>query len=754
MNDLHARSPLLGTAQQYLQAGLSVLPAERTGDAKRPVGRWAEYQRRRPMPAELHTAFLNHIDHLCVVTGEISGNLEVIDFDMAGEAFDAWCSAVDAAAPGLRDRLVVESTPSSGRHVFYRSQTAVGKSVKLAQRRIDTAGAEEIQVLGKAYKPRQDHEGRWHVTVTLIETRGERSVCVCSPSRGYSLLQGTLTRLPLLSDLERGILRTAAWELNEVPIKPMSGPTKVEGSDRPGDDFNARGDVRALLERHGWVRVREGSNEHWRRPGKSEGTSATLRGGVFYVFSSNATPFEPMEAYAPFAVYTLLEHEGDWAAAATALRREGYGRPAAISVCPDASPAPSGAADPGPMPLEWLRVPGFVGEVMDFCLATAPYPNPVLAFCGALTLQAFLAGRNVRDPGDNRPNLYVLGLAHSAAGKDSPRKLNVRILEEVGLSQCLADRFASGEGLQDALLTTPCMLAQTDEIDGLLQSINRAKDGRMESLMAGMLTAYSSANSVIPVRRRAGEREPGVVVQPCLVMFGTAIPTHYYAALSERMLTNGLFSRMSTFESYPRASGQEPIYRPVPTRVLETAHWWAEMSKGAALSGGARHEPTTWAHTARARALLIDIREDVDAKYRAAEGTNDAVSMAVLGRVGEHVRKFSLVYAVSKDPYGVLIDDEAVRWAYRLVSHQANRMLFMAADHAAESVFDARAMKAIRKLREAPNRTVPHSHLLKAMKLSAREFGEVMETLIERGEVASQTAKSGGRTGILYSLPR
>ncbi|MFN5915268.1 MAG: hypothetical protein ACK48K_00710, partial [Planctomycetota bacterium] len=107
--------------------------------------------------------------------------------------------------------------------------------------------------------------------------------------------------------------------------------------------------------------------------------------------------------------------------------------------------------DPGTMPPELLRVPGFVSEVMDLCLETAPYPNPVMAFSGALALQAFLAGRKVRDPGDNRTNLYLLGLAHSAAGKDWPRQLNTRILIEIGAAGCLGERFSSGEGIQDAL---------------------------------------------------------------------------------------------------------------------------------------------------------------------------------------------------------------------------------------------------------------------------------------------------------------
>ena len=206
-------------------------------------------------------------------------------------------------------------------------------------------------------------------------------------------------------------------------------------------------------------------------------------------------------------------------------------------------------------------MPGFVSEVMDHCLATAPYPNVVMAFCGALALQAVLAGRKVRDPGDNRTNLYLLGLAHSSAGKDRPRKVNTEILHAIGLSSQVGGRFASGEGIQDALFMEPSMLFQTDEIDGMLQSINKSKDARHESIMRTLLTMYSSANSVFPMRRKAGKDAPGAIDQPCLVVFGTAIPNHYYEALSERMLTNGFFARMIILECGKRSPGQEPSIR-------------------------------------------------------------------------------------------------------------------------------------------------------------------------------------------------
>ena len=43
------------------------------------------------------------------------------------------------------------------------------------------------------------------------------------------------------------------------------------------------------------------------------------------MFSTNAAPFEAEMAYTPFAAYAMLEHRGDFAAAARILRDQGYG---------------------------------------------------------------------------------------------------------------------------------------------------------------------------------------------------------------------------------------------------------------------------------------------------------------------------------------------------------------------------------------------------------------------------------------------
>ena len=556
-----------------------------------------------------------------------------------------------------------------------------------------------------------------------------------------------------------------------VAVSPEHN-TPLSGSSNPvADDFNVRGDITPILTQHGWTLKSEGDQQEWWRPGRtSEQKSATYNGTTFYVFSSNAAPFE-VKGYSRFGVYTQLEHNGNYASATEALKAQGYGpkddvdisgllakfdalaansaNVTPVSADPVSEPSIN---DPGPIPLEMLRIPGFISEVMDHCLETSPYPSPVMAFCGALALQAYLGGRKVRDSGDNRTNLYLLGLAHSSAGKDRSRKLNREILRIVGLEESLGEKLASGPAIEDALFATPGMLVQTDEIDSMIQSLNQSNDVIQEGISSALLTMYSTANSIYPMRRKAGNAKPGVIDQPSLVIFGTAIPNHYYAALSERMLTNGFFARTLILEAGPRAPGQEPDILPLPSRILDTAKWWASYQPGSGNLTNWHPEPTIVNYTDDAKRQIIEVRKQSEVEYAKAEEDCDAVGTTVWGRVSEQTRKLALIYAISENHRAPRITLPAVQWASSFIMHQVRRMLFMAGTHVADNPFHAECLKVIEKLREAPGRSLPHCVLLKRMKMRSKDFRDLMETLIQREDVIAQQVKTPGRTGIEYVL--
>ena len=532
-----------------------------------------------------------------------------------------------------------------------------------------------------------------------------------------------------------------------IPATAAAQSTEMSG--RPGDDFNRRGDVRALLERHSWACVRHAENECWRRPGKDRGWSATLRDRVFYVFSSNAAPFEPNRAYAPFSVYALLEHGGDFAAAAGTLRDEGYGSDSgadgagvdisAIVANLVAPPAERGPAvpDPGPIPEDLFRVPGFIEQVMAFTMANAPYPNVGLAFSGAIALQSFLAGRKVCTPGDLRPNLYLLALASSGTGKDFPRKVNSRLLYEVGLVGAIGDKFASGEGIQDALVRANAMLFQNDEMDGVLRQINLDRENRRESIPNILLTLYTSANDVYPIRVKAGQKETVHIDQPHLTLFGTATPQYFYESLSQRMLTNGFFARMMVVDVGKRGAGQTPgSARHLPDSIVGTARWWAEYQPIAGNLQDAHPEPRVVPFTPEATLAIEQLQRMTEVEYDRAEESKDEVARTAWSRTCENATKLALVYACSENHEDPLISLAAVQWATAFAMHQTRRQLFLAATYVAENPFHAECLKMLRLIR-ASGSQMARRQLMRAMRCKAADFDQIISTLLQQGDIVS-----------------
>ncbi len=416
-----------------------------------------------------------------------------------------------------------------------------------------------------------------------------------------------------------------------------------------------------------------------------------------------------------------------------------------------------GTADPGPTPTELLRVPGFIDEVMQYTLDTAPYPEPVLAFAGALTLQALLAGRKVRDAMDNRTNLYVLGLANSGVGKDHARKVNTKILYEAGLAGCLGTSFASGEGIEDRLFNHPASLFQVDEIDGLLLRVSRAKDARHEAIVSMLLQMYSSAASVYVMRAKAG-RERTEIDQPCLCLFGTAVPKHFYESLSPRLLTNGFLARLIILECGPRGEGRDDVYRPLPASILETARWWADFRPGESGNLADWHPvPHCVPQTPEAEAVFRTVREQADAEYARAEAQNDPAGMAIWARAYEKARRLALIYACSVDRENPVVTPEAAAWAGTFALHQTRRMLYMARQYASESEFDARRKRLLDVLeqwrRQHGDKWMPFWKINRKLPWSPREHEEVRDTLIQQRLIEYRVTTTRGRPGAVYRLP-
>lgn len=737
------------TAARYHAAGLSVLPAIKA--KKRPaIGSWKKWSERLPTDLEVEVWFSNGHDGVCIVAGAVSGNLECIDFDCKAEAYPAWAQKVDAA---LLNTLVIEKTPSGGKHVLYRSEGKIQGNQKLAQ------GVRNDKLS------------------TLIETRGEAGLFLCAPTPGYELEQGDFEHLPLISAEARESLLSAARELNEhvADLKPQS-PTRGESGaflTRPGDDFANRGDMRPILLSHGWQFSGHNpdGNELWTRPGKDPrlGHSATLKGGVFFPFSSNASPFEPGRGYNAYQVYALLEHNNDFKAATAALLEKGYGSkedPCAgvdlsglLSDCradgntqsapveeDDTDEPKEDIADPGPIPHELCEIPGFVAELQGYMMRTAPYPNKALAFAGAFAMLAHLSGRKFIDEFGTRPNVYVLSLAASGTGKQHPRSVNVSLAALKGFATEMGDYFASGEGLEDSFLKSPTLFWQVDECDTLFNTM-QMKDSRAEMISSMLLRLYSESSSAHIMRAKALQRGQApsstCIIQPHLTFLGTAVPKFFYQALSERTMSNGLLARCLVLEAGERGRGNDNcVSEEFPERVLEDVTHLIRIGHEDTLFNEFP-KPRVVQMEADARLYLKEIRAEADDLYAKFEKSGNECALSLWARATEKVMKYALVYAISQNVKDPVIKKEAYVWAKKIVFHGTWRMLYQAGIYTYNDEFDRLTKRVLQNVRRHKGR-LSYRNLLRVMRLRREDLKSVLETMLARGDLNVEKGPKGG----------
>lgn len=413
--------------------------------------------------------------------------------------------------------------------------------------------------------------------------------------------------------------------------------------------------------------------------------------------------------------------------------------------------------DPGPTPEHLLFVPGFINDLTEYTLATAPYPNRPLAFVGALAMQSLIAARRVRDAMNCRTNLYLLALAHSGSGKDWPRKVNVRLAYLSGILDSIGDRFASGEGLEDALAANPAMLFQTDEIDAMLQTIGKAKDGRGESIMASLLNFYSQSNCIYRTRRKAGKEGASITVtDPSLTLLGTAIPKHYYDAINERMLSNGFFARVLTFDAGHRGEGQTVSAGEIPQHLIERVRAWKTFNPSAGNLISEFPSPFEVPETKSASTVFSECQDLSDSEYRSKEELEDEAGMSIWARTWERARKLALIYACSACQLDSLqIDENAAKWGCELSVHQTRQTLHRINLYRADNDFAAKQTRLLGVLRQfardcGPDAWMQFRLIGQKLRWPPKEHDQIRESLIQTEQIETRLVKTNGRPRYEY----
>jgi putative DNA primase/helicase len=315
-----------GSVQQVARAahaaGICVLPPKQDGSKAPDAGTWTAYQSRRPERSQIERWYRDGTrTGVGVVCGPISGGLELIDFDDGASAWEPFAELMtDNGLGDMWERITngyTEQTAGGGRHVFLYSA--------------EPTGATKLAVRPKLPHEMHHERDRWQA---LIETKGTGGYAVIAPTHGavhpsggsYTLLRGGLDTIARISAQEREHVCAVARMLDQRP-KPLYTDDTTPRSDhsagdKPGDRYNAATRWEDLLPAHGWrFDHRRGPTSYWTRPGKDRGISATTNyqgNDLLWVFTSS-TDLDPDRSYDRFGFFTVMEHSGDFRAAARAV---------------------------------------------------------------------------------------------------------------------------------------------------------------------------------------------------------------------------------------------------------------------------------------------------------------------------------------------------------------------------------------------------------------------------------------------------
>lgn len=339
---------LAGVARIWTDCGVSVTPIK-SDRTKRPAVRWGDYQVKAPTLHQVDEWWGNGSAYgLALICGAVSGNLEMLELEGRATSSDQLteiANRMDETGIGhvwdllLSPEGYSEMSPSGGIHLLYRITDAkVPGNTKIAK----------------------GEDG-----LVLCETRGEGGYVITAPTSGlchpsgeaWTLLQGEYGKLPEITWHERCQVHEALAlaldyspptsprldsPVHSAPISTspqvpavLPGLPRSPGSSTaglsPGDHFEQSVDFAEILEPHGWrLESTRGRLRHWTRPGKDPrlGSSATTGHSTdrerLFVFSTS-TEFQPEVPYTKLGAYAVLNHGGDFHAAAVALKQQGYG---------------------------------------------------------------------------------------------------------------------------------------------------------------------------------------------------------------------------------------------------------------------------------------------------------------------------------------------------------------------------------------------------------------------------------------------
>ncbi|MDG4601418.1 MAG: DUF3987 domain-containing protein [Defluviicoccus sp.] len=419
-----------------------------------------------------------------------------------------------------------------------------------------------------------------------------------------------------------------------------------------------------------------------------------------------------------------------------------------------------------PCPVDIAGLDGTLKMLVDYMLATARRPQPVLAVGASLCALGALMGRKYRTESNLRSNLYVVGIADSGSGKNHSREVITELFVEAGLGHTLGgNKIASGAGLLTAVHRQPAILFQIDEFGMFLSAAaDRKRSPRHISEILDIMTEiYTMAGTIFlgaEYANRDGKNERRDINQPCLCVYGTTTPIHFWNALQSSNVVDGSLARFIVLQSeddYPEENEAAGIRTSPPDlldalNLIESGGGRQAAGNLAGMTPGPETalDPLTVPMTPEARSLFRAFKHDNTARLREARGT---LYTAILARIAENAWKVAMIRAVAADPVAPAIRAVDAAWAIALVRHCAEHTMLEVERNIADNPVEANHKRVLGIIRTAGVAGLTKNELARRTQfLDQRQRTDIVGSLVEAGQVVTALRPSATKQAMIFRI--
>jgi hypothetical protein len=393
--------------------------------------------------------------------------------------------------------------------------------------------------------------------------------------------------------------------------------------------------------------------------------------------------------------------------------------------------------------------PGLMTEIVDSALKDAHKPQKELTILSVLLGMSSTCTGEYILPGGGRLNLYGTGIAGTGCGKEHPRNV-AELIAGAGCCQVIGQP-GSGAGLEDLLESNKNLLMGIDEIAHLMEAINGSnKAPYLIDLAGNLLRLFTASKGIYRTRALAKGKvcveSAKSIHHPCVNLLGFATPEKLGKAVSVGNIEDGLLGRMlfamGSDDMQPRRVRHSFF---LPCSVIERVKEINRFTQDVHIS-----------MTPEANSLLDSLIIEFDT---AGKQATTLFERALKMRSFEKCERIAGVLAVWDAPEKPLVNVDHVKWAANFVKYSDSTVIKFCADfmHGGQVQADAalilKTMTRVldgelvpskaKESRHIKAKRMPWAFVLKASRLSKKDFDETVNYLIDLGEieVASVTTK-------------